>query len=58
MNKEKTGEFQRLYKIRFGTEIAADEAINKSLRLLQLFKVIYKSTAEKTDLASNEKHNP
>jgi hypothetical protein len=42
LSQESVLEFQRIYKKNFGVEISFDEAREQGMRLLKLFKIVYK----------------
>jgi hypothetical protein len=48
-------EFQRIYKKNFGAEISFDEAREQGMRLLELFKIVYKPL--KINNNQNEKNS-
>ncbi|HEX3033940.1 MAG TPA: hypothetical protein VHT73_02260 [Thermodesulfobacteriota bacterium] len=55
LSKEAIEEFKEIYRKKFGEVISDEEAYEKGLRLLRLFKLIYQSNSGKEQGERKEK---
>jgi len=56
LSKQSIFEFQQIYKKNFGVEISFDEAREQGVKLIDLFKIVYKPL--KINKNQNEKNSP
>lgn len=46
ISEEKLEKFKQLYKARFNTELASQDALEKATKLLRLVEIVYKPTTK------------
>ncbi len=54
LSKEAIQEFKELFKKRFDKEISDQEAFDRGMRLLNMYKVVYGVRSKKTDILKKD----